>query len=98
MPQTPSPIKFEEPPAAGRGQQPDPMELHIAAELRKRPGKWAILGEFTNHYDAALLRRRIRRAAPRGAWSGSYDVTIRKVDDRLWKVYVRARDTDGSSS
>ena len=53
-------MEWSDPPRTGA----DPTLTKIVTGLKRRPGEWAKVGDFADHYSAAELKDKLRRAVP----------------------------------
>lgn len=77
-------LKWEEPPPDGRGRSGEESQA-IADELRRRPGRWAVVKEYDSVPSAGAYAGQIRNGVTR-AWQpeGAFEAVSRKG-----KVYAR---------
>ncbi len=79
-------IRWEDPPEgrqAGKRTTRRPLSL-IAAQLRERPGQWALISESGDPTFVARINKGVSWWAPEGA----YEATSRTVDGKM-HVYAR---------
>lgn len=82
-------IRWEEPPAPTRWGMPVANHADVAAKLRERPGRWAIVSVYSTHVSALSVAYQIRSgklAAYRP--KGAFEASARTVDGEH-RVYAR---------
>lgn len=84
MPQT-SAVKFGELPPAGRESQIQHVREAVA-ELKARPGEWAIVARKPKQTSANSFARKVRDGI--GSWrpAGAFEAAVRGTD--VWARYV----------
>lgn len=95
----PTKIVWEEPPAATAFAPADPDQYaELIAALRKRPGDWAVVDEFTGDKAASQgyrLAKAIRESKKGFTGPGvTFEARTHKASKTTVKVYARAVATD----
>ncbi|MEU3522307.1 hypothetical protein AB0E62_00260 [Streptomyces sp. NPDC038707] len=93
-------LKWEEPPTRrSHGGRPYGTGKHaeIAARLRRRPGRWAVVGAFKSTSVSASMARSIRAGVNMSAYTpaGTFEAVARTVDGEH-RVYARYVGGEGS--
>jgi hypothetical protein len=80
-------ISWEDPPPGMvGGSSPNRPWAIVAAQLRTRPGVWALIDRDSN----IVLQSRIKRGVSWWGPPGSFEVTTRNIDGRIliWARYI----------
>ena len=83
-------ITWEEPPPAsrGRGAEP-PYGLAALEDLRKNPGRWALLHAYSRRYTADSAAQAIRKGRTKDEVAGEFEATVRGFPDGTARLYAR---------
>lgn len=89
-------MQWKEPPPAGTSRNADKY-MEIADELRRNPGKWAMIGRMSAQNASNIKDGRLAAFRPRGTFEATYrNISKSEVGPDTADIYARYVGEEGN--